>query len=114
MKKLHNGRNIAKVMISINSGTKFQKIVWNEISKIKKGEILTYKDIAIKIGRPRSSRAVANACGKNPLIKTICCYRVIRSDGFLGGYSGDGGIKRKIELLANEGHKFTKSLKLIL
>ena len=47
------------------SGTDFQKKVWKEIKKIPKGKTITYKEIAIKIGHPKSSRAVANACGKN-------------------------------------------------
>ena len=47
-------------------GTEFQVKVWKEIAKIPYGETRTYKDLAIAIGRPKSSRAVANACGKNP------------------------------------------------
>ena len=47
-------------------GTEFQVKVWKEISKIPYGETRTYKELAIAIGRPNSSRAVANACGKNP------------------------------------------------
>ena len=68
-------------------GTDFQIKVWKEISKIPYGETRTYKDIAVAIGRPNSSRAVANACGKNPYVPEIPCHRVIRSDGKLGGYS---------------------------
>ena len=83
-------------------GTKFQLKVWQEIKKIPKGETRTYKDIAIAIGDPLSSRAVANACGKNPLLIQIPCHRVIRSDGGLGGYSGEGGINKKKELLIKE------------
>ena len=45
-------------------GTNFQKKVWNEISKIPKGKVRTYKELAKLIGKPKSSRAVANACGK--------------------------------------------------
>ena len=83
-------------------GTEFQVKVWNEISKIPYGETRTYKDLAIAIGRPNSSRAVANACGKNPYPPTIPCHRVVRSDGKLGGYSGKGGIDQKRNLLLNE------------
>tara|TARA_B100001123_G_scaffold386378_1_gene460756 strand:+ start:424 stop:705 length:282 start_codon:yes stop_codon:yes gene_type:complete len=83
-------------------GTSFQKEVWQEIQKIPKGETRTYKDIAIAINKPNSSRAVANACGKNPLLITIPCHRVIRSDGNLGGYSGKGGIQKKLKLLIEE------------
>ena len=83
-------------------GTEFQVKVWKEISKIPYGETRNYKDLAIAIGRPNSSRAVANACGKNPYPPTIPCHRVIRSDGKLGGYSGKGGIEEKRKLLLKE------------
>ena len=83
-------------------GTEFQIKVWKEISKIPYGETKTYKDIAVAIGRPNSSRAVANACGKNPYVLEIPCHRVIRSDGKLGGYSGEGGINTKAKLLRAE------------
>ena len=85
------------------SGTKFQISVWKEIKKIPKGQTKTYKDIAVALKKPKSSRAVANACGKNPLLIEIPCHRVIRSDGKLGGYSGKGGINQKIKLLKEEG-----------
>tara|TARA_B100000963_G_scaffold313097_1_gene290873 strand:+ start:778 stop:1056 length:279 start_codon:yes stop_codon:yes gene_type:complete len=83
-------------------GTEFQIKVWKEIVKIPYGETITYKELAVAIGEPNSSRAVANACGKNPYPPTIPCHRVIRSDGELGGYSGKGGIKTKKKLLKEE------------
>ena len=85
------------------SGTNFQIKVWNAISKIPKGKVITYKELARLIRKPKASRAVANACGKNPFPIKIPCHRVIRSDGRLGGYSGKGGIKTKRKLLRNEG-----------
>ena len=87
-------------------GTPFQILVWKEIAKIPYGKTKTYKELAIAIGKPKSARAVANACGKNPYAPTIPCHRVIRSDGKLGGYSGKGGINTKIKLLKQEGIKF--------
>ena len=84
-------------------GTDFQIKVWNSISKIPKGKVKTYKELARSIRKPKASRAVANACGKNPFPIKIPCHRVIRSDGRLGGYSGKGGIKTKRKLLRNEG-----------
>ena len=84
-------------------GTDFQLKVWNAISKIPKGKVKTYKELARSIRKPKASRAVANACGKNPFPIKIPCHRVIRSDGRLGGYSGKGGIKTKRRLLRNEG-----------
>ena len=50
----------------ILKGTKFQQKVWNYLKKIPKGKVKTYKQVAIAIKRPKSARAVANACGKNP------------------------------------------------
>ncbi|MBC8225650.1 MAG: MGMT family protein [Gammaproteobacteria bacterium] len=84
-------------------GTAFQTDVWNQIKKIPKGETRSYKDIAIAIGNPKASRAVANACGKNPNPIIVPCHRVIASDGSIGGYTGCGGIKTKRQLLKKEG-----------
>ena len=90
-------------------GTEFQIKVWNELKKIPIGETRTYKEIAELIGKPKAARAVANACGQNPYPVIIPCHRVIRSDGGLGGYSGEGGIKKKKMLLTEE--KLKKNLK---
>ena len=86
----------------ILKGTKFQLKVWKYLKSIKKGTVKTYKEVAIAIKRPKSARAVANACAKNPYAPKIPCHRVIRSDGSLGGYSGKGGIKQKLRLLRYE------------
>ena len=83
-------------------GSKFQIKVWKYLKTIPKGTVKTYKDVAIAIKSPKSARAVANACGKNPYAPKIPCHRVIRSDGGLGGYSGRGGIKTKLILLRSE------------
>ena len=84
-------------------GTEFQIMVWKEILKIRKGFTKTYKEIACDLNKPNSARAVANACGKNPYVPFIPCHRVIRSDGYLGGYSGKGGIEMKKKMLISEG-----------
>ena len=83
-------------------GTKFQLKVWQYLKNIPKGKVKSYKQVAIAIKCPRSARAVANACAKNPYAPKIPCHRVIRSDGGLGGYSGRGGIKKKLQLLRSE------------
>ena len=87
-------------------GTKFQKIVWNCIANIPEGKVLTYQELAIEIGHPKSFRAVASACGKNPYAPEIPCHRVVRKDRYLGGYSAEGGIEKKKYILEKEGHKF--------
>ena len=83
-------------------GTKFQLDVWAEIANIMPGTTKTYSELANLLGKPKSARAVANACGRNPYPGPIPCHRVIRSDGSLGGYSGLGGIKTKQRLLKRE------------
>ena len=70
-------------------GTRFQLAVWTEISKIKRGR-KNVLWLANLLGRPKSARAVANAC-KNPYPGPIPCHRVIRSDGSLG-VTGFGGL----------------------
>ncbi|VVB58062.1 Methylated-DNA--protein-cysteine methyltransferase [Candidatus Anstonella stagnisolia] len=82
--------------------TPFQWKVLRACAKIPRGQIRTYKQIAKEIGKPNSSRAVANALAKNPFAPKIPCHRVIRSDGSLGGYSAKGGSKRKMCLLKKE------------
>ena len=84
-------------------GTPFQKEVWLALTKIPKGSVVTYAELAQHIGRPTAVRAVANAVGANPCAPEIPCHRVVRSDGTLGGYSAKGGVKAKRALLKAEG-----------
>lgn len=84
-------------------GTPFQRKVWAALKTIPKGEVRTYTQIAVQIGHPTSARAVANACGKNPFAPDVPCHRVVRANGGLGGYSGEGGIEQKRALLKEEG-----------
>jgi len=81
-------------------GTEFQKISWNQLTKIPYGETISYKEQAIAIGREKSVRAVGTANGKNKLSIIIPCHRVIGSNGKLTGYAG--GVDRKAWLLEHE------------
>ena len=83
-------------------GTTLQIKVWKYLKTIPRGQIRTYKQVAIAIKKPKAIRAVANAVGRNPYPIAIPCHRVIRSDGKLGGYSGPGGLKLKKKLLNKE------------
>lgn len=91
--------------MNIPAGTPFQQAVWKEIAAIPKGRVFTYKELAERIGRPQAYRAVAAACGANPIPGPIPCHRVIASNGSIGGYSGPGGVARKRQLLEAEGVK---------
>jgi len=81
-------------------GTAFQQRVWAALSRIPWGETRTYSEIAQAVGAPTATRAVANACGANPLAVLIPCHRVLRADGGLGGYRW--GVARKKALLDRE------------
>jgi AraC family transcriptional regulator of adaptative response/methylated-DNA-[protein]-cysteine methyltransferase len=83
-------------------GTLFQQRVWRALAQIPAGTTASYTEIAQRIGAPRAVRAVALACGKNPLAVAIPCHRVVRSDGGLSGYRW--GIERKRALLEREAH----------
>lgn len=81
-------------------GTDFQKAVWRELQRIPYGQTVSYLEIARRIGRPRSVRAVANAIGRNKLSVFVPCHRVIGSNGSLTGYRG--GLAAKTHLLRHE------------
>jgi O-6-methylguanine DNA methyltransferase len=80
----------------------FKDKVLNVVSKITKGKVLTYKEVAKKAGNEKASRVVGNLMAKNQ-DKNIPCHRVIRSDGTLGKYNGLQG-KSKANLLNKEKH----------
>lgn len=81
-------------------GTDLQQAVWAALREIPAGQTASYADIARAIGRPSAFRAVAQACGANPLAVITPCHRVVRSDGGLSGYRW--GVERKRALLARE------------
>lgn len=81
-------------------GTDFQKSVWRALREIPAGATVTYSELAHRIGRPDSVRAVAAACGANPIAVIVPCHRVIGKDGSLTGYAW--GIEKKRMLLERE------------
>jgi AraC family transcriptional regulator of adaptative response/methylated-DNA-[protein]-cysteine methyltransferase len=82
-------------------GTDLQRAVWAALRDIPAGRTVSYADVAQAIGRPTAVRAVAQACGANPLAVITPCHRVVRSDGGLSGYRW--GVERKRALLTREG-----------
>ncbi|CAI1609892.1 methylated-DNA--[protein]-cysteine S-methyltransferase [Serratia proteamaculans] len=86
----------------MTAGTEFQRSVWQQLRQIPCGEIITYGELAKRIGRPTASRAVGMANGSNPISIVVPCHRVIGSQGALTGYAG--GVQRKQWLLKHEGY----------
>lgn len=99
-RRIEAGQDFEGIPVEV-SGTPFQEAVWRELSRIPRGGVLTYSEVALRIDRPRAVRAVGSACGANPVALMIPCHRVVASDGSLGGYRWGVGLKAKI--LFDEG-----------
>jgi AraC family transcriptional regulator of adaptative response/methylated-DNA-[protein]-cysteine methyltransferase len=82
-------------------GTAFQERVWTALREIPPGMVVSYTQLAERIGSPKAVRAVAQACGANRIAIAIPCHRVVRRDGDISGYRW--GVERKRELLEREG-----------
>jgi|SRR5579859_5712135 len=91
---INNDKIDDNIPLIFDHGTDFQLKVWNMLKTIPRGKTATYKEIAQQIGMPLASRAVANACGANPIPILVPCHRAIRSDGSLGGYNSGIVIKK--------------------
>jgi AraC family transcriptional regulator of adaptative response/methylated-DNA-[protein]-cysteine methyltransferase len=93
------GQTPAPLHLFLN-GTNFQIKVWEALLQIPPGAVVSYEDIAARIGMPSASRAVSNAVAQNPIPVIIPCHRVIRKAGEFGGYHY--GAARKKALLGWE------------
>jgi methylated-DNA-[protein]-cysteine S-methyltransferase len=99
-----NARNDFNLPL-VFKGTPFQRRVWQVISAIPCGRVLTYGEIADQIGS--GPRAVANACGANNLPLVVPCHRVVAKNGLGGFMQGtEDGLKIKKWLLEHEGVAF--------
>ncbi len=96
-----SGRRLDEALSLDLHGTDFQREVWEQLLTIPPGKTRSYLDVARAINRPRATRAVAQACGANPVAVVVPCHRVVMADGSLGGYSGLPGVKKA--LLGSEG-----------
>ena len=82
------------------NGTAFQQRVWEALTQISFGQMISYGQVARKLGAERGVRAVAAAIGRNPISIVVPCHRVVAANGALTGYAG--GLDRKRQLLALE------------
>ena len=88
----------------VSAGTEFQKSDWRQIEAIPYGSCITYKELAVLAGSPKSSRAVGMARGANPVAVIIPCHRVVAVNG-LGGFAGGVAIKKALLALEHTGAK---------
>lgn len=78
------------------NGTNFQIKVWEALIKIPFGAVVSYEDVAVRVGLPKATRAVGTAVGKNPISFIIPCHRVIRKNAEFGNYGGGPARKKAI------------------
>jgi len=99
---LYYGEKIKFNYASLNLAklTNFSRRVLKQTCLIPRGQVATYSGLAMQIGSPRAARAVGTALANNPFPLVIPCHRVVRADGFAGGFGG--GIKMKKALLEKE------------
>ena len=81
-------------------GTEFQNKVWQELVKLKPDELVTYKELADRLGKSNAFRAVGTAVGQNPISLFIPCHQVVGSNNRLAGYRW--GLVTKLSLLIGE------------
>lgn len=91
---------LAPIRVAPFQGTAFQRSVWEALRAVKPGQTASYQELARAVGRPKATRAVGAANGRNPIALVVPCHRIISADGTLGGYAG--GLSRKAWLLRHE------------
>lgn len=94
--------------------TEFRRRVYEETRKIPKGTVISYGELARRIGCD-SARAVGQALRVNPFAPEVPCHRVVSADGKLTGFHGETdqtALSRKRQLLEKEGILFDKSGKI--
>jgi methylated-DNA-[protein]-cysteine S-methyltransferase len=89
-------RRTFDVRVDLSGLTPFHRRVLAAAASVPAGQVVSYGEIARRIGRPGGSRAVGQALGRNPVPIVIPCHRVIAAGGRIGGYGGGLTIKRKL------------------
>lgn len=93
--------------LDLSAFTPFQAEVYRVVADIPYGKVLTYREVAVAVGRPAAARGIGGAMGRNPVPVIIPCHRVVGSSGTMTGYSAPGGIASKQWLLRLEGVQLT-------
>jgi len=81
--------------LDYGEATAFQRAVWRATRSIPYGSTRSYGWVAAQIGRPRASRAVGGALGRNPIAIVVPCHRVVAGGG-LGGFGGGVAFKKRL------------------
>jgi methylated-DNA-[protein]-cysteine S-methyltransferase len=80
----------------------FDRRVYAAARTIAPGRVVTYADLAARVGEDASARAVGQSLGRNPFPIVVPCHRIVAASGELGGFSAPGGTATKRRLLTIE------------
>ena len=98
--------DLADLPLELDGVPPFHRRVYEVTRAIPPGEVLTYGEVARRIGEPGASRAVGQALGKNPFAPVVPCHRVLAAGGRSGGFSAEGGADTKLRMLEIEKARF--------
>jgi methylated-DNA-[protein]-cysteine S-methyltransferase len=104
IRALLDGANddLADLPLDLHDVPAFHQRVYAVTRAIPPGQVLTYGEVARRIGEPGASRAVGQALGRNPFAPVVPCHRVLAAGGRSGGFSAEGGAATKLRMLEIE------------
>ena len=88
--------DFSDVGLDLEGRTLFQRQVLQAVRAIPRGQVMTYREVAATVHRPRAARAVGGVMAANPICVIIPCHRVVASDGSMGGFGGGSDMKRRM------------------
>jgi len=94
--------DLSDLPLDLDGVPPFHQRVYEVTRAIPPGEVLTYGEVARRVGEPGAARAVGQALGKNPFAPVIPCHRVLAAGGKSGGFSAEGGANTKLRMLEIE------------
>jgi methylated-DNA-[protein]-cysteine S-methyltransferase len=94
--------DLSSVTLDMDRVPPFHRRVYEAARTIAPGTTLSYGEVAARLGKPGSARAVGQALGRNPFAIVVPCHRVLAAGGKVGGFSANGGIATKLRMLGIE------------
>jgi methylated-DNA-[protein]-cysteine S-methyltransferase len=95
--------DLTDVVLDMTGVPEFNRRVYEAARRIPPGTVITYGDVARRVGEPNASQAVGQALGNNPFAPIVPCHRVVSADGKMHGFSAGGGTAMKLRMLTIEG-----------
>ncbi len=80
----------------------FDRRVYAAARTIAPGRVVSYAELAARVGADATAREVGQSLGRNPFPIVVPCHRIVAAGGELGGFSAPGGTATKRRLLTIE------------